>query len=334
MKLIRLMFLMLLLCTCAVASVTVQEPVSGTTVSSPVHVLANDPTATHMTIYVDGVSYFAKDTNTIDTSVTIASGDHLVVVQSWDKDGVVDKFPLNLTVSGDTTYTKSINNIDEITLLRCKLLNCGNTGGATGPTAEYNQTLVSSPSSDGKSSKFYVNAAYGTYSNGFWYYKWSNLLTTAPKLVKITFNLYIPQTYTDNYQAIEYQTQIKYGYHVYNLAWQYGYGSHKWRTFDYKNSRWVDTGITMANFVGDTWHKIEAEFSMDTVQHTRRVVALTVTNLRTGESKRYTPTVNVTLPASSTSDSGNYLSAAFQLDSNKYGDAYYVFVDKWSVQYK
>ena len=89
-------------CTAATVGVTVCSPAPGAAVTSPVRVTAAAKSAaapiTAMRIYVDNVSVYAVNAAAIDTTLTISSGTHSMVVQAWDSTGVVFKTPLTIRV--------------------------------------------------------------------------------------------------------------------------------------------------------------------------------------------------------------------------------------------
>ena len=98
---------MLLLVGTSFAGVAVQSP-SNTSVTSPVHFVAT-ASSTHpitaMRIYVDGISVFNNTSASLDTSLTIAAGQHNTVVQAWDSTGAVFKYPMILTVGSSSSPT-------------------------------------------------------------------------------------------------------------------------------------------------------------------------------------------------------------------------------------
>ena len=53
---------------------------------------------TSMRIYVDNVSVYSNSSNRIDTSISIATGSHVLVVQAWDSRGTVFKSQVTITV--------------------------------------------------------------------------------------------------------------------------------------------------------------------------------------------------------------------------------------------
>jgi phosphatidylethanolamine-binding protein (PEBP) family uncharacterized protein len=68
-------------------SVTICQPANNATVSSPVHIVAgttDSHTVIAMKIYVDGVVQFSGTSNSIDTSLAMATGAHRITVKAWD----------------------------------------------------------------------------------------------------------------------------------------------------------------------------------------------------------------------------------------------------------
>ncbi len=85
--------------------VNVTSPVSGSTVTSPVHFVASAQAPAHrhitaMRIYVDYKSVYFIQAAKLDTYVTMTQGSHRVTVQAWDSSGSVYKKWLSLTVTG------------------------------------------------------------------------------------------------------------------------------------------------------------------------------------------------------------------------------------------
>jgi hypothetical protein len=72
-------------------SVAITSPAAGATVSSPVHVVANESSsrnATTMKVYLDNVAvYTISNSDTVDTQVSAAAGAHTVTVKAWYSDG-------------------------------------------------------------------------------------------------------------------------------------------------------------------------------------------------------------------------------------------------------
>jgi polyvinyl alcohol dehydrogenase (cytochrome) len=86
-------------------AVTLTAPVNGSTVTSPVLFTASAASpncakgVSSMRIYANNVDEYTIDSNTLNHSVTLASGTYNTVVQSWDNCGNVGKTFATITVS-------------------------------------------------------------------------------------------------------------------------------------------------------------------------------------------------------------------------------------------
>src|SRR6478736_5278296 len=101
-KLGRLFAITISLAGVSFAGVTISSPSNGATLTSPVHVVASassSNTITSMRIYVDNVSVYSNSSNRIDTSISMATGSHVLVVQAWDSKGTVFKSQITITVT-------------------------------------------------------------------------------------------------------------------------------------------------------------------------------------------------------------------------------------------
>lgn len=88
-------------CTASGIGVTVCAPTSGSTDSSPVQVVASAKSSapiTAMRIYVDYVSKYLTSSSSLNTSLALSSGTHLLVVQAWDSTGAVFKTSRTIAV--------------------------------------------------------------------------------------------------------------------------------------------------------------------------------------------------------------------------------------------
>lgn len=88
-------------CTAAGTGVTVCSPAAGSTDASPVHfaaAAASSHAITAMRIYIDNLSAFTTNANSLNTSLAVNSGTHTVVVQAWDSSGAFFKSTLTIHV--------------------------------------------------------------------------------------------------------------------------------------------------------------------------------------------------------------------------------------------
>jgi hypothetical protein len=99
-------------------TVTIQNPASGASIGSPIQVLGSyngSVTATFMKLWIDHVpNIVQRNTNTFSTTITLASGPHLLELQASDPStGLVYTTSQNITVttSAVTSYTTWKNDL-------------------------------------------------------------------------------------------------------------------------------------------------------------------------------------------------------------------------------
>jgi phosphatidylinositol-3-phosphatase len=86
----------------APGGITVSSPQNGSTVSSPMHVVASTIANSASTpieamhVYVDDQLAYRVSTGSIDTNIAVSSGSHSVVVQAWQTNGVLYKTSLTV----------------------------------------------------------------------------------------------------------------------------------------------------------------------------------------------------------------------------------------------
>lgn len=109
--------LLVIAATCAVpayANVVVSNPSNGVTVSSNVQFVATANTSTcprgvaAMGVYVDDVLQYVVNGTNLNTSLSLNSGTHRTVVQSWDFCGSGSSTPVALTVVTDAGVAVSL----------------------------------------------------------------------------------------------------------------------------------------------------------------------------------------------------------------------------------
>lgn len=99
---VRLLCVITSLAAISSAGVSISSPTNGSSLGSPVHVVASAASThpvTFMRVYVDNVSVYAIAANKIDTAIGMSTGKHSVVVQSWDSAGAVAKTAETINVS-------------------------------------------------------------------------------------------------------------------------------------------------------------------------------------------------------------------------------------------
>jgi hypothetical protein len=314
-------------------TVTIQQPANNATLPGPISVQATATDSNgiaYTQVYVDGVKKYEVTSGNVSTALNMSTGYHRIAVQAKDKLGNIGKSVVYVTVSttssGDTSGSSSgltvLDRIEE----QSEWQTCGNCGnsGASGATASYTMTRgISSPSTDGSSSQFWIGGPYA-FKNAYWYIGHSNSPSTPVNYLKYEFDIYVPGQYVSAPQAIEFECQQKANGYVYNFAWQADYARAQWRIFNYVTRAWEATNVPLKKFSGDTWHHVIAEYHAQgsNVVHD----ALTIDGIRY--------TVGITHGAKYVGGTSHYLTNAFQLDLNGSATNYKVYVDGMKVSYK
>jgi len=80
--------------------IVISSPTNGSTVSSPVHVVAKSSQTkiTGTKVYVDGTSKYSTSGTSVDTYISMASGSHRITVKNWDSSGAITSSVVNITV--------------------------------------------------------------------------------------------------------------------------------------------------------------------------------------------------------------------------------------------
>ena len=82
--------------------VNIASPVNGTSTLQLVQFTASAYSVqgiTAMRIYVDNISRFLTSASSLNTTLTLASGAHTVVIQAWDKTGTIFKSTSKISVN-------------------------------------------------------------------------------------------------------------------------------------------------------------------------------------------------------------------------------------------
>jgi len=90
----------------AYGSVSISSPTNSSTVGSPVHFVASassSRTITHFNVYIDNNKVYGKDTNRLDTYISVSSGSHKAVVKAWDSSGASQSATVYFSVSGSSS---------------------------------------------------------------------------------------------------------------------------------------------------------------------------------------------------------------------------------------
>ncbi len=308
---------MLLLATVSYAAITVSSPTSGSTVASPVHVVASGSSDVYaMKIYADYQGVYSVSGSKVDTYLTLSAGGHALTVQGWSTSGAIYKMPVSITVSssGGSTFTPpagsyTYNNIDQITGWQ----SCGACAGigGNGPVATYwMKQFVSSPSMDGKSAQFYLGGK--AWANALW---WKQLGANAG-VSHFAYDLYFYINYPGNAQALEFDVNQSVNGKKYIFGTQCNVAAGQWDVWNTAGAYWVHTGIGCTAPPAYKWNHLTLEFQR--VNGQTVFVAVTLNGV-----KKY---INRTYNAKAVNASE--LNVAFQMDLKGAGAGYTTWLDK------
>jgi hypothetical protein len=303
----------------AAASVSVSSPTNGSTVSTSVHVASTSSSShpiTRTIVYVDDKSAYSIASATVNTNLTMSTGGHTMVVQSWDTAGTVLKSTsIQFTVSGTgstvPSNAKVYANINQMTGWdSCDA--CAGAGG-NGPKTTYSLAqFIASPSLDSKSAQFYLKPSQA-YANALW---WKQLGANSA-VSNFQYDLYFYLKNPAAAQALEFDVNQSINGKKYIFGTECDIkGHHDWDVWDAANARWMQTGIACSAPTAYTWNHLTLEFQRSNGQV--KFISVTLNGKKSYFNKAYYPT----------STGASELNVAVQLDGNSTSTAYDEWADK------
>jgi hypothetical protein len=333
----------------AMAGVWVSAPgsasasTSGTaTATSPVHFVAKASSpacskgVSRLAIYTASNSpAYSISGSSLDTSLALSAGTYDVAIQEWDNCGWSSKAMLTLTVTSSPSGNPgmSFSNLQSqkgwsgYALLPPSWGICSSCT-ASGPELKWSWTQnATSPSMDGLSTK----SVYGGGNYQWGDVLWNNHLigsfssqgladsnhTLNPTLHKFTYDVYFWVKDASVSQALEFDINQFTG----GKSYIWGHecriaGGHQWDIYDDVNHKWLPTGVP-CNPVSGAWNHL-----ILSVERTSSNQLLFKSITLNGK----TATINHTEPPTSTSWNG--VTINYQLDGNRVGTPYEVYLDK------
>ncbi|HEU5404059.1 MAG TPA: hypothetical protein VFU86_22075 [Terriglobales bacterium] len=312
--------LTLFACATALAgSITYYSPTSGSTVSSPIHVHAQASSSSsvlYSNLYLDGHKVAGVSGGTLDKYISAGSGSHRIVVQAKDSSGSLFSKAIYVKVgtSSTSTSSKTYYNIDQMSKWSsCSA--CAGSGGS-GPTAYYSQTLyISSPSMDGKSSKFHIGGS-SPYANALW---WKQLGANS-SAHHFKYDLYFYLKNPSAAQALEFDVNQSVNGKKYIFGAECT-SARIWKVYS-ASLHWVNTGIGCPKPTAYKWHHLTWEFQRTSGGNVQ-FIAVTLDGVKHYVNRTYGPK----------SSSASEINVAFQMDGNKYMTDYDTWLDKVKLTY-
>jgi len=310
----------------------VASPLTSTTVTSPVHVVANASPTNAMffiRVYVDQLAVYYTANNSLDTQIFVGPGPHTLTVMAEDQKGYISATPLQITVSAQAPDTNGQTLISDIQTLSgwqsCGGLfpsdsqRAGQICAAGGGTPSSTMTPnISSPAMDGKSAQFTMGPASPDcphYCNMLYF----NPVAGGNNVSHFVYDLYF---YIDNPnapQALEFDLNQGYG----GSRWVWGSecnfkDSGKWDIWDGIEG-WKPTQFPCkaSDFPANTW--IHLVWNVERVGNQVHYISLTVGNNVYNVDTYYSYQPVWTLEE---------IDNAFQMDLDAVGTPYNVWLDK------
>jgi len=307
---------------------TVSSPTDGGTVTSPATVVASASPKNpifFMRVYVDQLAVYFTFTNSINTQLFIAPGQHTLEILAEDNKGYTSATILKISVTSQAqTAISSIQGMPG--WQSCGALfppSSGRAGqicaaGYGTPQSTMTQN-VSNPSMDGKSAQFSMGGPWSSctsppaYCNILYF----NAVAGGNNVSHFTYDLYF---YIDNPnapQALEFDINQTFG----GNRWVWGSecnfnGSGKWDIWDDVNG-WTPTIYDCKPFPASTW--IHLVWNVERVGNQVHYISLTVGNQTYNVDTYFDNQADWTLEE---------IDVAFQMDGNYREEPYNVWLDQ------
>jgi len=319
-------------------SVTIVSP-SASSVSSPVRVVANFSSTApidSISVLVDNVEVVRPEPATpLDVYVPISAGNHLLTVNAVQSDGVQLSASRSVDVAApaaaETKSTNSAMDATENPTSASPDIEASTSAGISwinhieqksgwylapdqgNPVCSSKPALTSSPSLDGTSAKFYLGPT-GQFNNCLWPIKLGSSTTAKHFTLDTYFRISNPSVS----QGLEFSSNKHIGTKWYKFSVQCSYHKGIFSVWDTAGSHWSPTNIPCRRPAANTWNHLTV-----------------VTEISNGKAVFHSITYNGVTHAVNksfyplTRASSYSFGVHFQMDGNRAGNAYYVWVDKF-----
>ena len=318
---------------------TVSSPTNGSTITSPINVMAiATPTNPifFMRVFVDQLAVYFTFDSSINTQIFLSNGAHTITVYAEDNQGYISATPIPVTVTAQAPNTNGQTTITGIQALpgwqSCGGLfppGSGRAGqicaaGAGTPTSSMTQNQTS-PAMDGNSTKFSI-APSSPDCPGYCNMLYFNPVAGGNNVSHFIYDLYF---YIDNPnapQALEFDTNQTYG----GQRWVWGSecnfnGDGVWDIWnDAPDTGWEPTNIPCqrSDFQANTWNHLIWDVQQDPNTGGVLYNTLTINGTVNQVNTTYPNQMDWTLEE---------IDTAFQMDLDKNGDPYNVWLDEVSL---
>jgi hypothetical protein len=280
----------------------------GSSAVSPVHYVATASTTCSEGIASMGIytapSQLAYTTQgaSLDTTLNLPTGSYNTTVQAWDHCGGSAKAAVPLTVSGIGRTFSKIEQMSGWYIYPDQ----GSPVCSPGPS------IVSSPSLDGTSGKFYLGPT-GQFNNCLWPILLGSSQTATHFILDTHYRLSDPSLP----QGVEFSSNKHVGTKWYKFSVQCSYSKGIFSVWDTAGARWSPTSIPCQRPALNAWDHL----TVNTAITNGKAVFLSLT------FNGVTYPINQSFYPVTKSSSYSY-GVHFQMDGNQGGDAYETYVDQ------
>jgi hypothetical protein len=323
------------------SAVNVSAPTSNSTVSSPVHFVANATTScskgvSALGVYVNNSLKAAVPGSSLNTSLALSSGTHNTVVQSWDKCGGFAKKAVTLQVqgasaagSGKTFYgLQKSGGWRQFGELAPRYDICTSCSGKV--TWSMKQGITS-PSRSGSATRFNLGGTI-PYSDALWYnpligdFSTQGLPDTNKTFIATLHNFVYDVYFFGSDMRIPQSLEFDINQFTSGRSYIFGHEcriavGHVWAVWDNPNNRWVDTDIP-CHPVSNSWNHLILK-----VQRTSDNKLLYQSITLNGE------THNLNWYNNSTPSSWHGVTVNYQSDGNYKQQPYSIYLDDFNFTY-
>jgi len=291
-----------------------------------------------MRVYVDDISVYYTASNSINTQIFVTPGPHTLLVMAEDNAGYVSATPLSITVTSQAAATISdIQNMSGWQSCSADFPSSSQRAGqlcAAGnknvPSSSMTEG-ISSPSMDGKSAQFSMNAPGGASNPTYGYsnYLYFNPIAGGNSVSQFTYDLYFWIDHPDAPQALEFDLNQAYDDTGAGSPQRWTWGSEcnfkgetpgMWDIWDDASGIWRETAVPCNPFPANTWNHLT--WNVERVGNQVHYITLTVNGQAYNVDTYYNNQQGWDLEE---------IDTAFQMDLDSNADPYNVWLDKVSL---
>jgi hypothetical protein len=303
---------------------TVSNPTAGVSLTSPINVVATAAPKNpifFMRVYVDQLAVYFTFTNSIDTQIFLAPGQHTIEVMAEDNQGYISATPITVTVT--TQAQTTISNIQSLPGWQsCSATFPPGSGRAGQICAAGLGTAVSTmtqnqstPSMDGQSAHFTMGGSQ-PYSNMLYF----NPVAGGDNVSNFIYDVYFYIDQPDYAQALEFDTNQTFG----GQRWVWGSECNfkadgQWDIWN-DLTGWQPTGFPCTPFPANTW--IHLVWNLERVGDQVHYISLTVGDQVYNVDTYYPNQPDWTLEE---------VDVAFQMDGDYAQQPYNVWLDEMKL---